>query len=200
MEEEGRTSTNEGQRQQQRQQQRQRLPPELREAEGLARVRESMEATPWPTLVRLDPRDRTSARAVWEGDSRDGKNVGEAVGKSVEAAGAGGVAAVDKGEQEEGQPSAPSVPSASSTAAGAATVPGWGDGQEDGLEALFDRIRAIRESARQGQGQGPAEAGGAGRGGDEARRARAATAALELARVLGLGADEDEEDSDDVES
>lgn len=182
-------------------QQRRRLPSELRETEGLARVRESIEATPWPTLVRL-PRGGSSSSQDRDGDAAGGdrKNTAASVGKSVEAAAVDCERSAGKGGGEGGQqPSreataaeALSLPTAAAAASSGASE--WAGTNEEDLEDLFDRIRAIRESARQGQGAGAGNVAGASAGmPDEERRARAAGAALELAKLLGLG---DEEDSD----
>lgn len=183
------------------QQQRRRLPAELRETEGMERVRESIEATPWPTLVRL-PRGGVQEEG---GGGGDRKNTAASIGKSVEAAAEGQAAGLGKGGEGGQQPSSVEAEAEAAPEAPAAAASEWAGLEagttNDDLEALFDRIRAIRESARQGGGTRAGAAGTAGAGSDEERRARAAGAALELARLLGLGEKEDEEDEDsDVES
>lgn len=55
---------------------------------------------------------------------------------------------------------------------------GFGDGEMDELESLFDQIREVRDTA--------------GKYSDEDRRRRATEAALRLAAVLGLGDGDDD--------
>lgn len=145
-----------------------RLPPELREKEGMERVRESIEATPWPTLVRV-PREVPAAEAVG-GKGEDCMFAAVEGGKSVEGR---------EGPQEgagEGEEAGACRSKKGSRADDGDDDNEDNDDQDDNLEALFEKIRSVRESALRG-GSGVE---------DEERRARAAMAALELARVLGL--------------
>lgn len=140
---------------------------ELREKEGLERVRECIEATSWQHMD-MHPSGGSSSRRVEKPDEKakeqppekagslasDGNDVkvtcGTRLGHGSAAEGAGGK------HKEEGEDDA-------------------------GLEELFARLRAVRESAHSGQYD------------DEQRRARAAEMALQFAQKLGIF-DEFEED------
>lgn len=150
------------------------------------RVRESIEATPWPTLVRVA---WGVAPATEEGGKgEDCRFTAVAVGKSVEEGweGAGGHVVEKQQQQQEEEEKGKGEGQEAEASGRGGNGGNVAAADTDDLEALFDRIRAIRQSALHGDGISG--------DGDEERRARASMAALELARVLGL---DDGEDNDD---
>lgn len=138
-----------------------RLPEELREKEGLERVRECIEATCWQHM-KMHPSGGSHSRRVEKPDQKVSEQQPETVGYS----------ASDKNDEK--------VTSGTRLGHGnVAQAPGRKFGEEEGeddvgLEELFAKLRAVRESAHTGQYD------------DEQRRARAAEMALQFAQRLGI--------------
>lgn len=163
----------------------QTLPEELREKEGMDRIRECIEATIWEHLdLRGPSNSKPSANPMLEVGGQEGEEEQTSKGPcSKETAAAAATTT---------RPSTSSSPSSSSSPSckGArkeeeAEVGGEEAGaSNDGLDGLFEKIRAVRETA--------------GQYSDAERRARAAETALLLAKTLGIERcfHDEEEDED----
>jgi hypothetical protein len=137
-----------------------RLPVELREKEGLERVRECIEATSWQHMD-MHPSGGSHSRRV---EKPDEKAEEQPPGSAGSPASDGNDVKVTCGTRL-GHGNAPE---------GTGEKPGEEGGDDTGLEELFAKLRAVRESAHSGQYD------------DEQRRARAAEMALQFAQKLGI--------------
>jgi hypothetical protein len=138
----------------------QRLPVELREKEGLERVRECIEATSWQHMD-MHPSGGSHSRRVEMPDEKAKEQPPENAGSLASDGNDVKVTC----EMRLGHGSATK---------GTGGKPGE-EGEDDmGLEELFAKLRAVRESAHSGQYD------------DEQRRARAAEMAFQFAQKLGI--------------
>ncbi len=133
------------------------LRPELREKEGMERVRECIEATSWQHLDLVQQEGRGAAGG---GEDKEGQAQGG------EAQGGNKAYSPPRHHQDGAQGGS------SQEGRGNAGHGGVEEGDDDRLDELFAKIRAVRESAGQYD--------------DAQRRARAAETAMRLADILGI--------------
>lgn len=140
-----------------------RLPEELREKEGLERVRECIEATSWQHMD-MRPSGGSHSRRVEKPDEKVSEQQPENAGSSAS-------------DENDVKVTCGTRLGHGNVAEGSGGKPG--EEVDAGLEELFAKLRAARESAHSGQYD------------DEQRRARAAEMALQFAQKLGIFEDDE---------
>ena len=132
----------------------------MREKEGLERVRECIEATSWQHMD-MHPSGGSHSRRVKKPDEKVSEQQPESAGSSAS-------------DENDAKVTCGTRLGHGNVAEGSGGKPGE-EGEDDaGLEELFAKLRAVRESAHRGQYD------------DEQRRARAAEMTLQFAQRLGI--------------
>jgi len=137
-----------------------RLPEELREKEGLERVRECIEATSWQHMD-MHSSGGSHSRRVEKPDEKVSEQPQESAGSSAS-------------DENDVKVTCGTRLGHGNVAEGSGVKPGEEGEDDTGLEELFAKLRAAKESAHSGQYD------------DEQRKARAAEMALQFAQRLGI--------------
>lgn len=168
----------------------QTLPEELREKEGMDRIRECIEATIWEHLDLHGPSNSKPSHSMLALGEHEEEEEETSKGPCAKETAAAAAAATTTMPSTSSSPSSSSSPSCKGERKekGAETEAEAEEEEvnanNDGLDELFEKIRAVRATA--------------GQYSDAERRARAAETALLLAKTLGIEGclNDDEEDED----
>lgn len=159
----------------------QTLPEELREKEGIGRIRECIEATIWEHLDLHGPSNSKPSHSMLAMGEQEKEEEETSKGPCVKETAAAAATTTTMPSTSSSSPSCKGQRKEEGAETEAAEE---GNDNNDGLDELFEKIRAVRETA--------------GQYSDAERRARAAETALLLAKTLGIEGcfNDDEEDED----